>query len=101
EQSRRRGTLAQPLAIQHRAMEDVQATEVKEMEWTHRPVQALLDSDVDVLRTGVTTLKKAHRLFRSGEQDAVDDETPDLFFQQDRRAIDAADELHRGGNGVV
>src|ERR1700737_3233454 len=93
--------LALPPAVLQSPIEDVEAAEVEKVEWAHRPVQAFLDSDVDVLRARVTALEQAHRFLGSREQDAVDDETPDLFLQEDRRACDAADELHRDLDSLV
>src|SRR5215510_10633880 len=51
--------LALPVPILHRAVEDVEAAEVEQVERAHRPVEALLHRDVDVLRAGVTAFQQA------------------------------------------
>src|ERR1700687_816334 len=43
------------VAVLERPITDVEAAEVEQVEWTHRPVEALLHRDVDVLGTRVTT----------------------------------------------
>src|SRR5882762_6365829 len=93
--------LALAMAILHRAIEDVEAAEVEQVEWTHGPVEALLHGGVDVLRACVAALEEAHGFFGCGEQDAVDDEAPDFFLDQDWSSVDAADEFHRCFDGLV
>src|SRR5450759_1800577 len=89
------------LAILHRPIEDVEAAEVEQVKWTHRPVKAFLNRDVDVLGARVAAFQQAHRLLGGREQDAVDDEAPDLLLKKHGSAIDAAHELHGGLNGCV
>src|SRR5439155_17876452 len=98
---RRFAAFAQPVAVLHGAVEDVEAAEVEQVEWAHRPIESFLDRDVDVLRARVAALEQPHRLLRGGKEDPVDDEPPDLFFEENRGAVDAADEFHRGPHSVV
>src|SRR4029077_18828771 len=74
-------TLTLPVAVLHRPIEDVEAAEIEQVEWPHGPVEALLHGDVDVLGAGVAALEEVHGLLRGGEQNAVDDEAPDLLVQ--------------------
>src|ERR1700682_6524584 len=89
-------TFALAVAVLQRPIKDVEAAEVEKGERAHRPVEALLHGDVDVRRARVPTLQQAHRLFGCGEQDAVDDESPDLLLKEDWSPVDRSDEFHRG-----
>src|SRR6266567_6317883 len=87
--------------VLERAIEDVEAAEVEQLEGSHRPVEALLDRGVDVLGGRVAAFQQAHRLLGGGEQDAVDDEAVDLLVDEHRHPADAAHELHRRSHRAV
>src|SRR5260370_17908241 len=80
--------------VQAGVIRDVEPAEVAEPEWAHRPVETLLDRDVDVLEAGHAGVKQALRLLGGGVQDAVAAQTADLLFDQDRSPRHSAGHRH-------
>src|ERR1700716_2990594 len=60
--------------VQPRVVGDVEAAEVSESKWPHRPVETFLDSRIDVLEARDSGVEQAVGLLGRGAQDAVDDE---------------------------
>src|SRR5216684_632054 len=93
--------LALAVPILHRPIKDDEAAEIEQVEGPHRPVEAFLHRDVDVLSAGVPAFEQVHRFLGRGKEDAVDDEAPDLLVQHDGYPIDAAHEFGRRSDGGV
>src|SRR4030088_1015859 len=80
--------------IHARVVGDVQAGEVAKAEWTHRPVEAFFDSDVDVFERCNTGIEQPVRLLGCGMEDSIDDEAVDLLVDEHRRAAHFASQCH-------
>src|SRR5712692_3246661 len=80
--------------VQTGVVGDVKPAEVAEPERSHRPVETLLDCDVDVLESGHAGVKQAIGLLAGRVQDPVDYETVDLLVDQDRRPAHRAGHRH-------
>src|SRR6266446_5501919 len=80
--------------VQPGVVRDVEPAEIAEPERPHRPVEPLLDCDVDVLEAGHAGVKQAVGLPGGGVEDAIDAESVDLLVDQDRSPAHRAGHRH-------